>query len=115
MIELIGGHPYLVQKAITWLSSINPNQQQMTFEQFKKLAPTEQGIFSDHLRQQLWRLQHNPQLAKEYKQVVMSNTPVRLETEVAFKLHSLGLVKFLGDDCVPSCELYRQYFSVRLG
>ncbi|MBO3458356.1 AAA-like domain-containing protein [Aetokthonos hydrillicola Thurmond2011] len=111
LIELVGGHPYLVQKAIAQ----GADQEQMTFEQFKKLAPTEQGIFSDHLRQQLWRLQHNPQLEKEYKQVVTSNTPVRLNTEVAFKLHSLGLVKFLGDDCVPSCELYRQYFSVRLG
>ena len=57
---------------------------------------------------------HNRELEIAYKQVVMANDPVQLDTEVAFKLHSLGLVKLSGNDCVPSCNLYRQYFSVRL-
>ena len=109
LMELIGGHPYLVQLAIIHLKS-----QQVTLEQLLRLAPTEQGIFSDHLRQQLWHLQHNPQLEIGYKKVVMTNAPVRLDTEVAFKLHSLGLVKLISNDCVPGCDLYRQYFSTRL-
>ena len=117
LMGLVGGHPYLVQQAITSLSSANAHlkSQQVSLEEFLALAPTEQGIFSDHLRQQLWNLQHNPQLESAYKKVVMANKPVRLDTEVGFKLHSLGLVKLLGNDCVPSCDLYRQYFSVRLG
>ncbi|WP_256874735.1 AAA-like domain-containing protein [Nostoc sp. C057] len=109
LMELVGGHPYLVQSAITHLKS-----QQVTLEELLRLAPTEQGIFSDHLRQQLWHLQHNPQIEIRYKKVVITNAPVRLDTEVAFKLHSLGLVRFIGNDCVPSCDLYRQYFSTRL-
>lgn len=109
LMELVGGHPYLVQSAITYLKS-----QQVTLEQLLRLAATEQGIFSDHLRQQLWHLQHNPQLEIGYKKVVMTNAPVRLDTEVAFKLHSLGLVKLVSNDCVPGCDLYRQYFSTRL-
>ncbi len=109
LMGLVGGHPYLVQSAITHLKS-----QQVTLEEFLKLAPTEQGIFSDHLRQQLWHLQHNPQLEIGYKKVVKANAPIRLETEVAFKLHSLGLVKLVSNDCVPGCDLYRQYFSTRL-
>lgn len=109
LMGLVGGHPYLVQQAIT-----NLRTQQITLEQLLNLAPTEQGIFSDHLRQQLWNLQHNAQLESAYKKVVMANEPVRLDAEVGFKLHSLGLVKFLGNDCVPSCDLYRQYFSARL-
>ncbi|WP_341531073.1 AAA-like domain-containing protein [Nostoc sp. UHCC 0302] len=109
LMELLGGHPYLVQSAITHLKS-----QQVTLEELLRLAPTEQGIFSDHLRQQLWHLQHNPQLEIGYKKVVMTNAPVRLDTEVAFKLHSLGLVKLFSNDCVPGCELYRKYFSTRL-
>ncbi|QLE45282.1 hypothetical protein FD723_33735 (plasmid) [Nostoc sp. C052] len=109
LMGLVGGHPYLVQSAIAHLKS-----QQVTLEELLKLAPTEQGIFSDHLRQQLWHLQHNPQLEIGYKKIVMTNAPVRLETEVAFKLHSLGLVKLVSNDCVPGCDLYRQYFSTRL-
>ena len=110
LMGLIGGHPYLVQQAIAYLKN-----QQTTLEELLRIAPTEQGIFSNHLRQQLWNLQHNSPLELGYKQVVMANAPVQLDTEVAFKLHSLGLVKHSGNDCVPSCELYRQYFSVRLG
>ncbi len=109
LMELLGGHPYLVQSAIAHLKS-----QQVALEELLILAPTEQGIFSDHLRQQLWHLQHNPQLEIGYKKVVMTNTPVRLDTEVAFKLHSLGLVKLVSNDCVPGYDLYRQYFSTRL-
>lgn len=116
LIGLVGGHPYLIQQAINSLSSANVNlNHEQTLEQILKLAPTEQGIFSAHLRQQLWKLQHNSQLEIGYKQVVMALAPIKLDTEVAFKLHSLGLVKLSGNDCVPSCDLYRQYFSMRLG
>ncbi|MDF5720201.1 MAG: AAA-like domain-containing protein [Rhizonema sp. PD37] len=109
LMGLVGGHPYLLQQAIAYLKN-----QQVTLEEFLRIAPTEQGIFSGVLRQQLWSLQHNRELEIGYKQVVMANSPVQLDTEVAFKLHSLGLVKLSGNDCVPSCNLYRQYFSVRL-
>lgn len=109
LMGLVGGHPYLVQQAIAYLKN-----QQVTLEEILRIAPTEQGIFSNHLRQQLWSLQHNHELEIGYKQVVMANSPVQLDTEVAFKLHSLGLVKLSGNDCVPSCNLYRQYFSVHL-
>jgi AAA-like domain/CHAT domain len=110
LMELIGGHPYLLQQAF-----VNLKSQEINLEQLFTLAPTEQGIFSDHLRQQLWHLQHNSQLELGYKKVVKTNAPVRLDAEVGFKLHSLGLVKLSGNDCVPSCNLYRQYFSERLG
>jgi CHAT domain-containing protein len=109
LMELVGGHPYLLQQAL-----VNLKSQQINLEQLLTLAPTEEGIFSDNLRQQLWHLQHNSQLEIGYKKVVRANSPVRLDAEVAFKLHSLGLVKLSGNDCVPSCDLYRQYFSERL-
>ncbi len=109
LMGLIGGHPYLLQQAF-----VNLKSQQINLEQLFTLAPTEEGIFSDYLRKQLWHLQHNPQLELGYKKVVMANAPVRLDAEVAFKLHSLGLVKLSGNDCVASCDLYRQYFSERL-
>ncbi len=109
LMELVGGHPYLLQQTF-----VNLKSQQINLEQLFTLAPTEEGIFKDNLRQQLSHLQHNPQLKVGYKKVVKANAPVRLDAEVAFKLHSLGLVKLSGNDCLPSCDLYRQYFSERL-
>jgi AAA-like domain/CHAT domain len=109
LMELVGGHPYLVQQALS-----NLKNQQTTLKQLLQLAPTEQGIFANHLRQLLWNLQHNPRLKDAYKKVVMAKFPVPVDSEVSFKLHSLGLVKLSGNDCIPSCNLYRQYFSVRL-
>jgi hypothetical protein len=109
LMELVGGHPYLLQQAF-----VNLKSQQISLEQLFTLAPTEEGIFKDNLRQQLSHLQHNSPLKVGYKKVVKANAPVRLDAEVAFKLHSLGLVKLSGNDCLPSCDLYRQYFSERL-
>jgi hypothetical protein len=40
---------------------------------------------------------------------------VDVGTTEAFKLRSMGLVKFQGNEVVPLCKLYRQYFGHRLG
>ncbi|MGD1910184.1 MAG: AAA-like domain-containing protein [Rivularia sp. (in: cyanobacteria)] len=109
LMELVGGHPYLIERAIANLTT-----GEITLEQLLNLASTEQGIFSNHLREQLWNLQHNPLLESAYKKVVRANEAVRLDAEVGFKLHSMGLVKLSGNDCVPSYDLYRRYFSERL-
>ncbi len=109
LMTLVGGHPYLIQSAISNLKS-----QEMSLESLLNLAPTEEGIFSSHLREQLWNLQADSQLEVAYKQVAIANQPIQLNPEITFKLHSLGLVKILRNDCVPSCDLYRQYFSKRL-
>lgn len=108
-MTLVGGHPYLVQEAISSFKS-----QEISLESLLNLAPTEEGIFSYHLGQLLEILQADSELEVAYKQVVLSSEPVQLNPKITFKLHSLGLVKILGNDCVSSCDLYRQYFSVFL-
>jgi hypothetical protein len=110
LMGLVGGHPYLVQSAIA-----NIKSQEISLEELLTLAPTEEGIFSHHLRQQLKCLQDDSQLESAYKEVVIANEPVQFNPEITFKLHSLGLVKIHRNDCIPSCDLYRQYFSARLG
>ncbi len=109
LMAMVGGHPYLIQQALDYLE-----HQDVTLNKLVQIAPTEESPFSDHLRQHLWNLQQNPELAKAFSEVVTKNQPVRLETALAFKLHSLGLVQLQGNDCSPRCDLYRQYFSVRL-
>ncbi|NEP56920.1 MAG: serine/threonine protein kinase [Symploca sp. SIO2G7] len=109
LMELVGGHPYLLEQAFSALS-----HQNLSLEQLLRLAPTEEGIYRTHLHQQLWQLQHHPRLETGYKKVVMASEPVPLNAEEGFKLHSLGLVKLSRNHYFPSCNLYRRYFSARL-
>ena len=108
LMALVGGNPYLVQVALHHIS-----YESITLEQLLETAVDESGIYSDYLRQQLWNLKQYPELVTALTRVVMSQTPVELEPVQAFKLHSMGLVQ--GQDrVIPSCNLYRQYFSDRL-
>jgi hypothetical protein len=109
LIKLVGGHPYLLNEAIA-----NLKNQETSLEELISLAPTEQGIFSYHLRQQLESLQSDSQLKEGYAKVITVDKPVQLNPEITFKLHSLGLVKIVRNDCIASCDLYRQYFLARL-
>lgn len=109
LMGLLGGHPYFVQETLG-----NLKNQQITLEEILALAPTEQGIFSHHLREQLECLQDDPLLEEAYKRVVTANEPVQLNPKITFKLHSLGLVKIVRNDCVPSSDLYHQYFFANL-
>ncbi len=106
LMTLVGGHPYLVQRAIYYLT-----RQEITFEQLLQTAYTESGIYSDHLRGHLWNLREHPELATAMKKVVEATTPVQLETMQSFKLQSLGLVRLDGNKVKPWCNLYARYFS----
>jgi hypothetical protein len=109
LMEMIGGHPHLIQLAIYSLT-----HQGGKFEQILQTASTESGIYGDHLRGHLWNLQEHPELRTAMKKVVDSTTPVQLEPMQAFKLQSLGLVRLEGNNVKPWCNLYARYFCDRL-
>lgn len=109
LMSIVGGHPYLVRVALYHIA-----QQELTLEELLEIAPTEAGIYGDHLRRHLWNLQEHPELAAGFRKVVTTNDLVELESVLAFKLHSLGLVQLRGNEVTPRFELYRQYFSDRL-
>ena len=80
-----------------------------------QVAPTEGGLYNDHLRRHLWNLQQHPELAGAMQEVVEADTEsLRLGSKLAFKLHSMGLVSFRGNEVKPRCNLYQQYFQERL-
>lgn len=110
LMATIGGHPYLVRLALYHMA-----RQDTTLSQLLATAPTEAGLFKDHLRWRLWNLGQHPELATAMKEVVAASSPVRLDSMQAFKLHSMGLVNLQGNECSPRCDLYRQYFRDRLG
>lgn len=104
LMNLVGGHPYLIQHAI---------KQKLPIDELLQAAATESGIYSDHLRRHWTQLQQS-EIAIAFKQVISSREPVALDPLQAFKLESMGLVHLQGNAAIPRCELYRLYFIDRL-
>lgn len=109
LMAMVGGHPYLVRLAFYHIA-----RAEMTLEELLETAPTEAGLYGDHLRRHLWNLEQHPELAAAIKKVVDADHPVQLESMRGFKLHSMGLVHLQGNYVTPRCNLYRNYFQVRL-
>lgn len=109
IINLVGGHPYLIQKAIYGIT-----QKQLSLADFLETAATEAGIYGDHLRGHLLNLQEHPNLAAGMKKVVESSSPVDLGAAINWQLHSLGLVTFVQNAVQPRYPLYSDYFRYRL-
>ena len=110
LMDIVDGHPYLVRKALYEITRGN-----LTLDEFTIAAPTEQGIFGDHLRRHLLNLNSDPELAAAMRSVITSNQAIRLDPTLAFKLRSMGLVELQGNDVQPLCNLYRTYFRDRFG
>jgi hypothetical protein len=108
VLELVGGHPYLVRKALYELSNGLP------FASFLREAPTEAGVFGSHLRGILKAVEDHPELADALRQVVNSTELVMLPSEVAFKLESLGVLVPEGNQVRLRYKLYARYFADRL-
>ena len=105
LMDMVGGHPALVQIALYHLGRGN-----LTLAQLLKTAPTSTGIYSHHLQRHLIVLKEQPELATALNTVMSAIEPVQLESILAYKLISLGLIKQSESRAIPSCELYRQYF-----
>ncbi|MDJ0703141.1 MAG: AAA-like domain-containing protein [Leptolyngbyaceae cyanobacterium MO_188.B28] len=110
MRALLGGHPYLLHLALYRLS-----RQDVAIEQLLMDVPTLISIYRSHLDNCLVMLKRRPKLEKALKKVVISNNPVRLESILAYRLESMGIVVLRGDQAILRCDLYRRYFRDRLG
>lgn len=109
LMAIAGGHPYLVRLALYHFA-----QHALTLSDLIHTAPTEAGIYGDHLRRHLWNLKQHPELANAFNRVVTNPQPTELDSILAFKLHSMGLVHLQGNEVTPRFDLYRHYFRERL-
>jgi len=107
LMNLVGGHPYLLQQAFSHLK----NHPDVTLEKLLAEATTDAGIYSHHLRNHWLSLRQEPKLILAFQTIINSANPVRLETMSAYQLQSMGLVKLEGNEVEPRCQLYRSYFS----
>ena len=106
LMALTGGQPYLVRQALYQIA-----RDRLDWQKLSQLAPTEEGIYGDHLRRQLSNLKEDSELIEAYRDLVTSDRPLQLDSQIAFKLRSIGLVKFQGNHVIPMCDLYRDYFK----
>ncbi|MBD2465783.1 AAA-like domain-containing protein [Oscillatoria sp. FACHB-1407] len=109
LMGMVGGHPYLVRMALYQVA-----REELSLAQLLQIAPTEGGLYGEHLRRHLLNLEGDTELLAAMKQVIAVDQPISIGTSEAFKLTSLGLVRFEGSCVVPMCNLYRQYFRERL-
>lgn len=111
LMDLVGGHPYLLEVALTQIA-----QNYISLTQLLQTASTGDGLYSDYLWQSWLNLQQKPKLLKALEKLII-NRSARLEefdSELISELHHLGLVKLDNGNVKLRSLLYRQYFQERL-
>jgi len=107
LIALLGGHPYLVRRALYLVAS----QRTSVAELFAR-ATDDRGPFGDHLRYHLFRMNDKQELVNALRKVISNNTCP--DETIFFRLRGAGLVRREGRAVVPRCQLYADYFGEHL-
>ncbi len=106
IMNLVGGHPFLIRLALYHIASGN-----VSLIQILENATNSNSIYAEHLRRQSLILTQQPELAEAMKDIV-NNSNATFSTVTKFKLHSIGLIKIQGDNVCPRCNLYRQFLQI---
>ncbi len=105
LMDLVGGHPYLVRQALYVLAS-----EHWSLAQLSRAAPSDAGPFGDHLRALLWALLQDKPLLAAVARIARGGG---CDDEGLFqRLMAAGLVA--GDGHATArlrCTLYQEYFS----
>jgi transcriptional regulator with XRE-family HTH domain len=108
LMAMIGGHPYLVNLALYYLSREN-----ITLEQLLN-TPLEQGIYQEELAHLARIIEEQPELDTAMKQLIESGTEgTFLSSPACFKLQGLGLAKLENGKATVTHKLHQMYFSQR--
>ena len=107
LMTLLGGHPYLVRRALYLLAS-----GQFGWADLLAEVGADRGPFGDHLRYHLFRMNDKPDLIQGMLQVIRNQTCS--DERVFFKLRGAGLVRRERQTVLPRCQLYAEYFGEHL-
>ncbi len=109
---MVGGHPYLVVKALQMIAG-----EEMSLEQLLQTAPTASSTYRNYLERLWQQLQSNLQLHQALQTIMLADAPLEFNSQLnldeAVKLYDLGLVELHNNCVMPRYELYRQYFRKR--
>ena len=104
--ELLGGHPYLLRKALYILTSGEYNLNRL-FDQ----AAQETGPFGDHLRNYLYKLHGKADLIEGMLRIINGGT---CDDWIGVRLKGIGLARRDQGRFKVRCRLYENYFASRL-
>ena len=108
---MVGGHPYLLTQAFEALKM----KGEQAIAPLLVNAPTEAGIYANHLRDCWLMVRDHPDMRQMLQTVIDAQDAVALDSVQAHQLHSMGLITLKGDIARPRCQLYRRYFHTQLG
>ncbi len=104
LVELVGGHPYLVRKV---LYEAVAGDKPVTDLLQDATAP--QGLFGDHLRSRMLKVSGDQELAGAVRQVIHGDlSPI--DAEIAHRLLSAGLIAGVPGSYRMRYKLYDLYF-----
>jgi hypothetical protein len=111
LMAMIGGRPYLVRLALWHLAKGG-----LSLDKLLSDAPTDAGIYSEHLGRLVGILEKYTPLKEAFIAVLLSEQPISLEQTLSFKLNGLGLITKDGNlVSLRYPRLYRSYFCNRFG
>jgi hypothetical protein len=110
IMNLLGGHPYLLNKAVNYLNS-NP---ELTIKEFIKNAPTQTGIYKDDLLDLVVKIREDEAILDTVKKLLKTDNFVTIDPIIMFKLDNLGLIQKNNNQVQIRNQLYRQYFQANL-
>ena len=103
LVGLLSGHPYLTRVALYLIAS-----NRVSVNDFFNNAADYNGVFGDHLRSHLFRLNNKRELITALKKVIQNK---QIDEKTYFRLSGAGLVKRTQNRIIIRCELYRVFFQ----
>ena len=108
LMELVGGHPYLVRQAYYTLVS-----EGLSLQDLRRVAPSPDGPFGKHLLFYSHSLKKNPALMTALQQLLQDQ---KLPDELLLeRLSAVGLIQQEDGKWKPRCGLYGEFFKRRVG
>jgi hypothetical protein len=105
LMEMVGGHPYLVRLALYYIA-----RKDLNLDELLETAPTTTGKYKTYLARIESILDDHPELKAGLQELITNTEQAQLTNKTCSKLNALGLIKVVDGETLPSCELYRQYF-----
>ncbi len=106
--ELVGGHPYLVQRGLFEMTNHG-----VALKAIEDQADHDEGIFGDHLQRMLLSLERDAGLSDAVRSILQGQEEIT--TADFYRLRSAGVIT---GDAPPGarlrCELYARYLKKRL-
>ncbi len=117
LLEMVGGHPYLIQIALYNLFQAQQNHENLTLENILANVFSNDSIYANHLQIILANLKQNTELNQTFLKIINHHDKINrniFSEKLIDKLDAMGLIICDENNIIPSCNLYAQYFQTKL-